>query len=187
MKLRSLFALWLALMTMAGAQVVNSGTLQPPRTLDRDLYPPDADAKADIRAALAKAAKEKKHVLVEFGALWCLDCHVLDNAFKTPGTKDLLDENYVVVHVDVGRYDKNLDVAKQYKVPLEKGVPALAVLNARGKLLVSNRAGEFQGARRMTMAQVLDFLNEWRPRAPKPAPAASPAPRPAPKTSPSGR
>lgn len=158
-----LFALGFALTAIAGAQVVNSGKLQPPPTLDRDLYPPNANAKADIRAALAQAAKEKKHVLVEFGALWCLDCHVLDHAFKTPGTKELLDENYVLVHVDVGRYEKNLDLAKLYKVPLEKGIPAMAVLDARGKLLVSNQAGEFQSARRMTMAQVVDFLNKWRP------------------------
>ena len=160
--MRTLFAL-LVLSLSLSAQVVNSGKLQPPEVLDRDLYPPDADAKADIRAALTKAAKEKKHVIVEFGALWCLDCHILDHAFKTPGTKDLLDANYVVVHVDVGRYDKNLDVAKQYKVPLEKGVPALAVLDARGRILVSNQAGEFQAARKMKMDDVLAFLNKWKP------------------------
>jgi thioredoxin 1 len=176
--MRTLLAV-VALSVALSAQVMNSGPLQRPETLDRDLYPADADAKADIRDALAKAAKEKKHVIVEFGAIWCLDCHILDHAFKTPGTKDLLDANYVVVHVDVGRYDKNLDIAKQYKVPLEKGIPAMAVLNAQGKVLVSNQAGEFQAARKMKMEEVVAFLNEWRPRAPKPAPA----PRPEVKTS----
>ncbi len=173
---RAVLILWLALGLTAGAQVLNSGKLQPPPALDRNLYPPNANAKADIRAALAKAAREKKHVVVEFGALWCLDCHVLDHAFKTPGTKELLDENYVVVHVDVGRYEKNLDLAKLYQVPLEKGIPALAVLDARGKLLVSNKAGEFQGARRMTMADVVAFLNEWKPSAVKAAKPAVPKP-----------
>lgn len=149
----------------ASAQVINSGKLQAPPVLDRDLYPPNADAKADIRAALAQAARDNKHVLVEFGGVWCLDCHVLDYAFKTPGTKELLEANYVLVHVDVGRYDKNLDLAKKYQVPLEKGVPAMAVLNARGKVLVSNKKGEFQGARKMTMADVTAFLNQWKPAA----------------------
>lgn len=185
--MRATLILCLALGLSASAQVLNSGTLQPPATLDKNLYPPKANARADIRSALAKAAREKKHVIVEFGALWCLDCHILDNAFKTPGTKDILDESYIVVHVDVGRYDKNLDIAKQYQVPLEKGIPAMAVLDARGKLLVSNKAGEFQKARRITLAEVNEFLNEWKPRAPKPAPATTPAPRPAPKHSSSGR
>ena len=185
--MRMLALLTFALVLAAAGQVVNSGTLQPPPTLDKNLYPPNANARADIRAALAKAAREKKHVIVEFGALWCLDCHILDHAFKTPGTKDLMDQNYILVHVDVGRYDKNLDIAKQYKVPLEKGIPAMAVLDARGRLLVSNQSGEFQAARRMTLADVNAFLEEWKPKAPKPAPAANPAPRPAPKRSSSGR
>lgn len=150
-------------LTAAQAQVMNSGTLRPPETLNRDLYPANADAKADIRSALARAAKERKHVIVEFGALWCLDCHVLDNAFKTPGTKELLEANYVVVHVDVGRYDKNLDLAKLYRVPLDKGIPAMVVLDGKGKVLVSNQAGEFQAARRMKMEDVVAFLNRWKP------------------------
>lgn len=167
--MRNILIVWFALCLAATAQVLNSGTLQPPTTLDQNLYPPNANARADIRAALTKAANGKKNVLVEFGALWCLDCHILDNAFKTPGTKDALDENYIVVHVDVGRYDKNLDIAKQYQVPLEKGIPALAVLDARGKLLVSNKAGEFQAARRMTMDDVNAFLTKWKPSAVKAA------------------
>ena len=67
----------------------------------------------------------------------------------------------------MGRYDKNLDVAKRYKVPLNKGVPAMAVLDWRGRLLVSNQKGEFQGARRMTRADVTAFLNQWKPGAAK--------------------
>jgi thioredoxin 1 len=155
---------FLILCLFAAAQVVNTGPLQPPEKLDPDLYPPNANAKADIRAALAKAAREKKHVIVEFGALWCLDCHILDHAFKTPGTKDLLEANYVLVHVDVGRYDKNLDLAKLYKVPLAKGIPAMAVLDSKGKVLVSNQAGEFQAARRMKMEDVVAFLEKWKPK-----------------------
>jgi thiol:disulfide interchange protein len=176
----SLLASLLTLTIAAQAQVVNSGVLQPPTTLDRDLYPPTADAKADIRAALSKAEKENKNVIVEFGAIWCLDCHILDNAFKTPGTKELLDANYVVVHVDVGRFDKNLDVAKTYQTPLERGIPALAVLNSKGKVLTSTKSGEFEAARRMTMDDVTKFLNQWKPRVPRPnpRPATEAAPKP---------
>jgi thiol:disulfide interchange protein len=162
--LLSFFLLLLATSTAPSAQVVNSGMLQPPATLNKNLYPPNANAKADIRNALAQAKKEKKHVLVEFGALWCLDCHILDNAFQTPGTRELLEKNYILVHVDVGRYEKNLDLAKRYRVPLEKGIPAMAVLDWNGRLLISNKSGEFQAARRMTMADVVAFLEKWKPQ-----------------------
>ncbi|HUQ50185.1 MAG TPA: thioredoxin family protein [Terriglobales bacterium] len=138
--------------------------LTAPSIFNPNLYPANADAKADIKAALAQAAKEKKNVLLDFGAMWCIDCHVLDKAFEEPGTKQLWDSNYVLVHIDVGRMDKNVDVAKKYGVVLTKGIPALAVVTPKGKVLVSHKAGEFQAARRMTMADVTAFLEKWKPR-----------------------
>ncbi len=147
------------------AQLANKPLASGPITPNRDLFPPNADAKADIKAALEQAAKEKKRVLVEFGAIWCYDCHVLDHAFHSAGVEPLLGANFVVVHVDVGKYDKNMDLAKKYAVPLEKGVPALAVLASSGKLLFSQKNGEFEGARRMTVEDVTAFLNKWKPGA----------------------
>ena len=79
--------------------------------------------------------KQHKNVLLDFGGNWCIDCHVLENAFHQPRIAPLLNGNYIVVHVDVGKYDKNLDLAKKYHVNLEKGVPSLAVLDAQGKVL----------------------------------------------------
>lgn len=145
------------------AQFANRPLVSGPITPNRELFPANANAKADIRAALAKAATEKKRVILEFGALWCYDCHVLDHAFHSTEIAPLLNANFVVVHVDVGKYDKNMDLAKKYEVPLEKGVPALAVLARNGKLLFSQKHGEFEGARRMTVQDVTAFLNQWKP------------------------
>jgi len=70
---------------------------------------------------------------------WCYDCHVLDAAFHSKEIAPFVNENYYVVHVNVGDYDKNLDLAKKYEIPLEKGVPSLAVLDPDGKLVVSQK------------------------------------------------
>lgn len=156
------------LATLAFAQGPNKATLPQPTERDPQLYPSAADARTDIKAALAQAVKEKKNVILDFGAVWCYDCHVLDLAFKDAQIRSLLQANYVVVHIDVGRYDKNTDVAKEFKVPLEKGIPALAILNPAGKLLTSNKHGEFQAARKMTFENLSDFLNKWKPKTPKP-------------------
>ncbi|HEV2022342.1 MAG TPA: thioredoxin family protein [Terriglobales bacterium] len=129
----------------------------------RDLYPTDADATADIQKALKQAAQEHKNVLLEFGANWCYDCHVLDNAFHDPQIQPLLDRNFVVVHVDVEEFNKNTGLARQYQVPLEKGIPALAVLDRKDKLLFSQKQGEFESARSLSVEDVLDFLNRWKP------------------------
>jgi thioredoxin 1 len=129
----------------------------------KEIYPPGADAHAEIKEALAQAAKEHKRVLLVFGASWCYDCHVLDLAFHREDLAPVVEKNYEVVHVDIGEGDKNQDLAKQYEVPMEKGVPAIAVLESDGKLLYSQKHGEFEKARALDPKAMLAFLNKWKP------------------------
>jgi thioredoxin 1 len=100
-----------------------------------------------------------------FGANWCYDCHVLDLAFHRPDFAAVM-QVYKVVHVDIGDDGKkNNDIAAEFDVPLDKGVPALAVVGSDGKLLVSQKSGEFENARALTPADLLEFLNKWKPAA----------------------
>ncbi|MGZ4871130.1 MAG: thioredoxin family protein [Candidatus Angelobacter sp.] len=136
--------------------------LQAPAQPNPQLYRSDANAAQDIRKALAAAVKQHKNVLLDFGGNWCIDCHILENAFHQPRIAPLLNSNYVVVHVDVGKYEKNLDLAKKYHVNLEKGVPSLAVLDAQGKVLYAT--GDFERAHVMSEDDVIQFLDKWKPQ-----------------------
>jgi len=69
----------------------------------------------------------------------------------------------VLVHVNIGMMDANQDIAEKYEVPLHKGVPALAVLSENGKLLYSQKSGEFEAMRRMESSAVTQFLVQWKP------------------------
>jgi thioredoxin 1 len=139
--------------------------LQAPAQPNAQLYKADANAAQDIRRALATAVKQHKNVLLDFGGNWCIDCHVLDNAFHQPRIAPLLNSNYIVVHVDVGKYEKNLDLAKKYHVNLEKGVPSLAVLDSLGKVLYGT--SDFERAHLMSEDDVIQFLDKWKPVAEK--------------------
>jgi ketosteroid isomerase-like protein len=88
--------------------------LRNPASLSRNLYPADANADAEIAHAVSAAAKNHKRVLLVFGGNWCYDCHVLDIAFRQSDLSPLLQANYEVVHVDIGEYNKNLDIAQRY-------------------------------------------------------------------------
>jgi len=133
-----------------------------PATQEMNLYPANVDARAEIREAEERAAKEHKRVLLVFGANWCGDCHVLDRAFHRPYFASAI-AGYEVVHVDIGDDGKkNNDLARQFEVPLHKGIPALAVLESDGKLVVSQKNGEFENARAMNPQAFLDFLNKWK-------------------------
>jgi hypothetical protein len=137
---------------------------QPPN-MNKNIYPADADARAEIKAAEERAAAEHKRVLLVFGANWCYDCHVLDLAFHRADFAPTM-AGYEVVHVDLGVDEKkNADVVKQFDVTLNKGIPTLAVVEADGKLVISQKNGEFEDARSMTPEALLEFLNKWKPEA----------------------
>lgn len=137
--------------------------LQAPAKPNPQLYDVNANAEEEIRGAKVTATKEHKRILLVFGGNWCIDCHVLDNAFHQPRIAPLLNGNFVVVHVDVGKYDKNLDLAKKYRVDLQKGVPEIAVLTAKGAVLYST--SEFEKTSIRSEEDVLQFLNTWKPPA----------------------
>ena len=67
------------------------------------------------------------------------------------------------MHVDIGEGEKNGELISQYKIPLEKGVPAVAILDADARLLYSSGNGEFEAARRMLKKNLVTFLNGWKP------------------------
>jgi len=97
---------------------------------------------------------------VVFGANWCGDCKMLDMAFKTGTSAALIKQHYKVVKVDVGRFDRNVDIAQAYGVPLKSGIPAVAVLAQDGKVLYATRGGELADARRMGDQGIHDFFRK---------------------------
>jgi thioredoxin-related protein len=134
--------------------------------MKKNIYPDDADAHAEIREAEQKAAVEHKRMLLVFGANWCYDCHVLDLAFQRPDLAPVLAAGYELVHVDLGPDEKkNADIVKQFDVPLNKGIPVLAVAESDGTLVISQKNGEFEDARSLAPQALLEFLNKWKPAA----------------------
>jgi thiol:disulfide interchange protein len=126
---------------------------------NKNLYSETSDANADIAAALKQASREHKRVILDFGGNWCGDCQVLDIYYHQSPNAELLAKNFILVHIDIGHMDRNVDVAKKYKVPITKGVPALAVIDAHGNLLYSEREKEFEHT---TPEAITAFLKRWK-------------------------
>jgi len=149
-----------------GAERTDAPALKQPADMKKEIYPANADAHAEIREAEEKAIAGHKRLLLVFGANWCYDCHVLDLAFQRPDFAPVLQAGYQVVHIDLGDDEKkNADLVQQYEIPLNKGIPALAVAESDGKLVVSQKNGEFENARGLTPEVLLAFLNQWKPEA----------------------
>lgn len=121
-------------------------------------YDESADAKAAIQQALAAAKTERVPVLLIFGANWCEDCRALELALKTGRNAELMAKEFIVVKVDVGNFDRNLDVDRAYGDPIKKGIPAAVLLSPDAQLLYATRAGELADARRMSESGIYDFF-----------------------------
>ena len=121
-------------------------------------YDETADARAAIELARAQATAGRR-VLIVFGANWCGDCRVLDTAMKQGRLKELVEAKFVMVKVDVGRFDRNVDIAQRYGVPLKKGIPTVAVLAADGSASFVTSGGELADARSMGEDALVAFFD----------------------------
>ena len=127
------------------------------------MYNETADAKAEIHQALVQATRAGVPVLVIFGANWCGDCKVLDMAFKQGVSAPLIAKEFRVVKVNVGRFDRNVDLAQSYGVPLKNGIPAIVILSPKNQVLYVTRAGELADARNMGDSGIYEFFRKVTP------------------------
>ena len=125
---------------------------------DAPVYDESVDAQAQVSQALAKAKTDNKQLMIVFGANWCGDCKMLDGEFKKPAMKAMLDANYVVVKVDVNRFNKNLDVVKPYGDVIKKGILSIVIATPANQLVYATSGGELADARKMGEAGVAEFF-----------------------------
>jgi thiol-disulfide isomerase/thioredoxin len=129
-------------------------------------YPYDeaADASAALDRALARAKTRGKLVLVDLGGNGCGDCRILTATMELPELKAFVDRHFEVVMVDVGRFDKNLQIPARYGITDRlEGVPALLVVDPRtGKQLVGRaQVAALADARHMRPQALADWLAQW--------------------------
>jgi thioredoxin-related protein len=132
-----------------------------------DIYDTKADGSQQIAAALQRAEAGHKHVLLMFGANWCIWCHRLHTTFERDATvAAALAKNFEVVLVDVNTRNgtkRNADVNERYGNPIKLGLPVLVVLDAGGKLLTTQETGALESGNGHDPKKVLAFLEQWRP------------------------
>jgi thioredoxin 1 len=120
-------------------------------------YDERADAQSDVQQALQAARSNHHNVLLVFGANWCADCRVLDRALH--GTSQaLVDGKFNVVKIDVGNFDKNLELSQRYGNPIAKGIPAVVIVSPANQVIYSTKGGELADARKMGDQGIYDFL-----------------------------
>ena len=138
------------------------------------VYNPLADARSDVAYAIAQARSDHRRVLLVFGANWCAACRVLDRHLHDPAAQALVEASFHVVDIDVGEGDDarhgsdfdNTDVLRKYGVPVDHGVPVVAVLDGDGHTMFAGNVpyanfGGWAPDDSPTADEVVQFLKRW--------------------------
>jgi thiol-disulfide isomerase/thioredoxin len=126
-------------------------------------YSQTAPAMAAVDKARAKAKASGKLLLIDLGGNWCLDCRILAGTMELPEVDPWVKKHYELVSVDVGRFDKNLDVPARYGFKDRlAGVPALLVVDPKSDKLVNvGKTTALSDARSMNPQGLADYLAQF--------------------------
>lgn len=123
-------------------------------------YDEAGDAHAAVAAAIAKAKTSGKHLLIDFGGNWCPDCRVFSGVLELPDVSPAIKRDFEFVSVDVGRFNKNLDIAATYGVTI-KAAPTVIILDPSGKFVNAGNPTALSNARAMTPQAIVDTVYGW--------------------------
>jgi len=146
-------------------QVTSISTLAELQTPLPFPYDEKADANKTVDAALAKAKAEHKLAFIDLGGNWCGDCRVLAAFMELPEIKAFVEAHYVVAVIDVGRFNKNLQIPSRWnstEAMKNGGVPAILVVDpVTNKLIDAGHIAALEDARHMDPQGIADWIAQW--------------------------
>ena len=132
----------------------------PGAVFDPDDLPYDEsiDAGTMLADARKQAMQSGKFLMVTFGANWCMDCRTLYHNLKTDEIKAYTDGVFRFAHVDVGKFNKNRDIAEELGVDLSRGIPVAIFFDPSGAKIGTTNQGQLERARFYSSKQILKFV-----------------------------
>ena len=133
----------------------DSDTLKLPLPLP---YNGEEYSAEQINDFLDETLQQSKQPILIFGGNWCPDCRILDGTLQLPTIKKFMNKNYNIMHIDIGRYDKNMELISYFEIPKEKGVPRVLVFD-KNKIIINKKSTkEWTTARDRRKQEVFDYF-----------------------------
>ena len=130
------------------------------------LYDPNANAAADIEAAIRKAATENKFVLIQAGGNWCGWCIEFARFCKAdPQIDTVIKNSFVEYHLNYSKENRNDALFSTFGNPQHLGFPVFIILNGKGERIHTQSSAVLEnGGKSYDQEKVLDFLDNWTPK-----------------------
>ncbi len=123
-------------------------------------YDESADAHAMVADARQQALQAGKFLMITFGANWCMDCRTLYHNLETDYVIAYTDGVFHFANVDVGKFNRNRDVAEELGVDLALGIPVAIFFDPAGNKIGTTNDGQLEPARFYTSKQILKFVRD---------------------------
>jgi len=131
-----------------------------------NLYNPQADARAEIRQAVARAGREHKNVLLQIGGNWCIWCIRFHHLVETQDIlRRLMSDNFIFLPVNYDQQHKNDSLWGDLGYPQRFGFPVFVVLDETGKEIHIQNSAYLEEGSGHSVSKVAEFLGQWSPAA----------------------
>jgi thiol-disulfide isomerase/thioredoxin len=108
-----------------------------------------------------EAINKNLQPVIIFGGNWCPDCRILDGTLELPTVEKFLNEHYKIMHIDIGRYDKNMELMSHLKIEQKKGVPRVVIFNFQKEILNSSTSSEWTTARDRKQQEIFNYFQKY--------------------------
>ena len=146
------------------AAAIGCGESEPARApsgLDADPWAPVSDSALAARITRARedASASGRRVLLDFVADWCGDCREVVRLSHESPARDVIEERYIVIYVEVGRFDRHRALIAEHGVDR---IATLVVLDPESGERIAKRTLEpIHGEQRgFTSAALAAWLRE---------------------------
>lgn len=132
------------------------------KTSGFNLYDQNADPFKQLEQATKQAKADGKHIFIQIGGNWCVWCYRF-NRFCTndPQIDSLIKKDYVVLHVNYSKENKNLPFLEKMEYPQRFGFPVFLILDANGKRLHTQNSALLEDGKGYSKEKIFDFLTQW--------------------------
>jgi thiol-disulfide isomerase/thioredoxin len=99
--------------------------------------------------------------IIIFGANWCPDCRILEGTLLLPTVRSFIDDNFSVIHIDVGKYDINMNLLELLGIPKQEGIPRVVIFGQESNILNMNSTDKWRSARQNKAQEIFDYFQSY--------------------------
>lgn len=148
----------LVLLLLAGISAVSAQ--------EKKYYNEEVDAMAQIQTASMLAKQSGRYVLCQVGGNWCPWCIRFANFATTDSViAPLIERNFVYVHINYSKANKNPEAMKYLGNPARFGFPVFVILDEEGKPIHIQESASLEEGKSYDRKKVENFLSLWTKKA----------------------